>query len=173
MASVIFCLYVGPTASCSCSESLPQSIPQLPVILVALTDCKTESIVSNLSRQHQQNHFMSSCLPACLMLSNLWCGEWSARDSSGADAMNANERCLLGMCLQEVAAQLAASVLSCDIKLWHCATEILQSKLKGGAVLVMVLEALFWNSVKFFNYFYCFSRLSPLRQIHFSPVQTY
>lgn len=131
MASVIFCLCVGPTASCNCSQSFPQSIPQPPVIPVALTDCRRESIISNLSRQHQKNHFMSSRLPACRMLSNLWCGEWSARDSSGADAMNTNECCLLGMCLQELAAQLAASVLSCDIRLWHFATEILQSKLKG------------------------------------------
>lgn len=57
-------VYCIPTASHICLKSLLQCILLLPVISVALNALPLATSISNLLRQHQQNHFIFDRPPA-------------------------------------------------------------------------------------------------------------
>lgn len=83
----------------------------------SLLTAKRRVLVQTSQSSTSKNHLMWSRLSACPALASPWCGEQTGRDSSWAEAISTNHCYLQGQCLQEVAAQLAASVLSWDIRL--------------------------------------------------------
>ena len=113
----------------------------------------------------------ADCLPACLLKPLVWrvvsqrvvgLMQWILMNTTYRECIYKRwQHSLLLQCL----------AVTSDYQ--PLATEILKSRLKGGMIVIMFLEPIFSNSVRFANSFYCFLRLSPLRQIHFSPVQTY